>query len=506
MPPQTAAQQEPALPKPGLKDPTGHTYPNGHLWLYFTILLFVLALPALIIFNVITQGSELVPSLQPTFHPNNTNLEQWWGTSHLPERLRPGLPVCQPQGLGRGDVFRLSASMFDYTVMSTWNTSHSTAGKHAQEQERVEYHEESFSDCSVNTARYDYSLGDRTHSVTVGVSCPGTKNYSIAISMQTTMTFAWETSRDFIGQYYGPGIDLDLLDLTDKSNYRNTVLAVLNVISTDALTIFNKPLLPVPLLSMRVYFQGITEAAAQLPDNSTVVTVTYVNGSQPDLFPTEVGIYTNSVFNLVFVAIDAVNLDLGNQKAPNMFRNASRLREVVYANKAPPGINASNWALGTPSTYYGRITPPYETWADMLRNNQPANISVGNPTGLPEESAMVTTYLCPIYQIKPLKSLFSSVFIGSAAMTSTVWTGWLILVALLAKGQMTPRAKCECDECKANEKAEAEREAQGLIERYLPCCRRKKPARNGDVEGQPRVPYSPNRADSDQSGSSMKKE
>ncbi|CUA77831.1 hypothetical protein RSOLAG22IIIB_06818 [Rhizoctonia solani] len=504
MPPQTAAQQDPTLPKSGLKDATGHTYPNGHLWLYFTILLSVLALPALVIFNVITQGSELVPSLQPTFHPNNTNLEQWWGTSHLPERLRPGLPDCEPQGLGRGDIFRLSASMFDYTVMSTWNTSRSTTGKHAQEQERVEYHGESFASCSVNTARYDYSLSDRTHSVTVGVSCPGTKNYSIAISMQTTMTFAWETSRDFIGQYYGPGIDLDYLDLSDKSNYRNTVLAVLNVISTDSLTIFNKPLLTVPPLSLRVYFEGITEANAQLPDKATATTLTYVNGSQPELFPREAAIYTNSIWNLVFVAIDAVNLDLGNQKAPNMFRNASRLREVVYPNKAPPNISASNWALGTPSTYYGYITPPYETWAEMLLNNQPANISVGNPTGLPNESAMVTTYLCPIYQIKPLKSLLSSVFIGSASMASTAWSGWFLIVAFLANGQKEPRAKCQCEDCLNREGEEVKK--TGFFGKFRAALSGATHTVTSRDSQQLQLPSLAHRPTSDQSGSSAKGE
>ncbi|CAE6478674.1 unnamed protein product, partial [Rhizoctonia solani] len=59
--------------KPALKDETGHPYPNGHWWLYFTIALFTLALPALVVFNLITQGSELVPSLQPVFRLNGTN-------------------------------------------------------------------------------------------------------------------------------------------------------------------------------------------------------------------------------------------------------------------------------------------------------------------------------------------------------------------------------------------------------------------------------------------------
>ncbi|CAE6488934.1 unnamed protein product, partial [Rhizoctonia solani] len=424
-------------PKRALKDEFGHPYPNGHIWLYFTIVLFLLALPALIVFNIITQGSELVPSLQPAFHPDSKNLKAWWGASYLSERLRPALPQCDPHALGRGDTFRLSASMFDYTVMSTWNTTKRGPTDKVQEQEGVEYHGESFAHCYVNTARYDYSLSDQTHSVAIGVLCPGYEGYPVAISMQTTMTFSWDLTKDFIGQYYGPG--LDLLDLTETSDYRKSVLAVLEVISTDALAILHKPHLPVHPLSMRAYFAGLN-ATAQLPDRITTSTLTYVNGTQPDAVPAEAFIYTNSIFNLVYVAVDAVNLDLGNPEPPNMFRNASRLREVVFDNLAPPTINSSDWAEGgSRSLYYGRIVPPYRTWAEMLRNGQPTNITLGNPVGLPSESVMVTSYLCPIYRNKPLKSLLSSVFIGSATMISSTWSAWLLLVAFLAKGQLEPR-------------------------------------------------------------------
>ncbi|KAH7338602.1 hypothetical protein B0J17DRAFT_767694 [Rhizoctonia solani] len=468
--------------KPSLKDETGHPYPNGHWWLYSTIVLFVLALPALVVFNgkynlsslmlmlkrwltrlsVITQGSELVPSLQPTFQSDRSAPQTWWGR-RLPDRLSPGLPPCEPQGLGRGDIFRLTASLFDYTVMSTWNTTergtHTASG--TQKQERVEYHGESFADCSVNSARYDYSLSEQTHSVTVGVLCPGYPDYPIKVSMQTTMTFAWEVTKDFIGQYYGPG--LDLMNLTDTSDYRQSVLATLEVISTDALTILHKPHLPTHPLSMRIFFE-LNETAV-LPDQALASTLTYVNGTQPDAFPDEAFIYINTIFNLVYAAVDAVNLDLGNRRSPNMFRDASRARlsQAIFPNRAPPGINASNWAEGSRSIYYGRLSDGRETWADMLLNGLPANITVGNPSGLPDESAMVTTYLCPIYVAKPLKSLLASVFIGSAAMTSSAWSGWLLLIALLAKGQMEPRAQCECPHCQERRREETER--PGIVTR-----------------------------------------
>ncbi|CAE7153507.1 unnamed protein product [Rhizoctonia solani] len=487
---------------PALKDETGHPYPNGHRWFYFTILLFVLALPSLIVFNIITQGSELVPSLQPTFTPENKNLESWWGTRHLPERLRPGLPQCEPQALGRGDIFRLSASMFDYTVMSTWNTTKMASATEVQEQERVEYHGESFRDCHANTARYDYSLGDQTHSITVGVFCPGYDGYRIQISMQTTMTFAWDLTKDFIGQYYGPG--LDLLNLTETSNYRQSVLAVLEVISTDALTILHRQHLPVHPLSMRVYFGEIYDNAT-LPDETTTSALTYANGTQLMDYPEEAFIYINSIFNLVYAAIDAVNLDLGNDK-PNMFRNASRLPEVIFSNKAAPGINVSEWALGSQSLYYGTIIPPYETWAEMLINGLPSNITVGNVQGMPPDSAMVTTYLCPVYQIKPLKSLLSSVFIGSVAMTSTVWSGWLLFVAILAKGQMEPRGQCECEDCQERRRDEQARQAAkvGIFSRLFRRSQTRPTHGSRDLE-QPSLPSLPHKSTSDQSDASKEK-
>ncbi|KAH7338599.1 hypothetical protein B0J17DRAFT_384923 [Rhizoctonia solani] len=438
--------------RPALNDETGHPYPNGHWWLYFTIVLFVLALPALVVFNLITQGSELVPSLQPVFRSDGTNPpDTWWG-KRLPTRLSPRLPPCEPQGLGRGDVFRLTASLFDYTVMSTWNTSkgdvQTNAGK--QKQERVEYRGESFTDCSVNTARYDYSLSEQTHSVTVGVLCPGYSEYPVQVLMQTTMTFAWEVTKDFIGQYYGPG--LELINLDDTTGYQQTVLAVLEVIATDALTILRKTHLSAHPLSMRVFFE-LNETAV-LPDQAAASTLTYVNGTQPDAFPAEAFIYINAIYNLVYTAIDAVNLDLGNHKSPNMFSDTSRLMQVIFSNPPPPGINSSDWAEGSQSIHYGRVTEGHQTWAAMLRDGLPTNITVGKPTGLPTESAMVTTYLCPVYVAKPLKSLLASVFIGFATMTSSAWSGWLLLVALLAKGQMEPRAQCECEKCLKRRKIE----------------------------------------------------
>ncbi|CAE6517168.1 unnamed protein product [Rhizoctonia solani] len=298
------------------------------------------------------------------------------------------------------------------------------------------------------------------------------------------MTFAWEVTKDFIGQYYGPG--LDLMNLANTPGYQQAVLGVLEVISTDALTILHKPHLPTHPLSMRVYFQ--LNETAELPDQAAASTLTYVNGTQPDAFPSEAFIYINTISNLLYAAIDAVNLDIGNRRSPNMFRDASRLSRVIQPNGPPSNINASNWAEGSQSIYYGRLTEGHQTWAEMLRDGLPANITVGNPTGLRPESAMVTTYLCPVYVVKPLKSLLSSVFIGSATMTSSAWSGWILFVALLAKGQMEPRAQCECKQCQ--ERRQHEQINPGMIAKFkaligIGSTNSSTPANSGDVEAQP---------------------
>ncbi|CUA72794.1 hypothetical protein RSOLAG22IIIB_10293 [Rhizoctonia solani] len=299
-----------------------------------------------------------------------------------------------------------------------------------------------------------------------------------------------------------------MLNLTNTSDYQKTVLAVFDVISTDALAILNKPLLPVLPLSIKVYFDNISDTDALLPDRTTRSTLTYANGTWINRYPAEAFIYTNTVYNLIFVAIDAVNLDLGNIRAPNMFRNASRLPKVVYNNKVPPGIDASNWVGGVESWYYGRITPPYETWAKMLCNNQPANILLGHPTGLPKESVMVTSYLCQAYQIKLLKSLLSSVFIGSAAMASTVWSRWFLIVALLANGQTEPCAKCQCEDCLKREQEKEEMRKAASTRLFGKLCTmlsRAKHTINSRDSQQSQLPFLTHRPTSD-SGSLAKGE
>ena len=63
----------------------------------------------------------------------------------------------------------MTASLFDYTVMSVWNTTKATSNSQVREQERVEYRGESFASCSVNTVQFDYSMIDDTQTVTVSI-------------------------------------------------------------------------------------------------------------------------------------------------------------------------------------------------------------------------------------------------------------------------------------------------------------------------------------------------
>lgn len=158
-----------------------HPYPRSGLFTIITLVLIVLAMPALVIVNsgsntpgagkpqrlltcgtVITVGYELVPSLQQDFQ---NQAAPWWTSARLPKIMRGKLPECQPKDMGRGDVFRLSASLFEYKVISSWHTSADVL--RPEDEGRVEYHGESFNKCSVYGIRFDYDLSEGTHTLTV---------------------------------------------------------------------------------------------------------------------------------------------------------------------------------------------------------------------------------------------------------------------------------------------------------------------------------------------------
>ncbi|KAG9079984.1 hypothetical protein FRC06_007216, partial [Ceratobasidium sp. 370] len=54
----------------------------------------------------------------------------------------------------------------------------------------------------------------------VGVICEGTPDYPVYASMESAVVFAWELSKDFIGQYYGPGLGLLNIPDANPSDYR----------------------------------------------------------------------------------------------------------------------------------------------------------------------------------------------------------------------------------------------------------------------------------------------
>lgn len=88
----------------------------------------------------------------------------------MPGLLGLDSPPCESKDIGRGDTFRVSASLFDYTVMSTWNSTNTTSASQVQAQQRMEYTGESFANCSANTVEFDYSLVEETQTITVGGS------------------------------------------------------------------------------------------------------------------------------------------------------------------------------------------------------------------------------------------------------------------------------------------------------------------------------------------------
>ncbi|KAG8736419.1 hypothetical protein FRC10_009322 [Ceratobasidium sp. 414] len=299
--------------------------------------------------------------------------------------------------------------------------------------------------------------------------------------METVVVFAEELSKDFIGQYYGGGQELMNITGAGPSDYRRIVMAVLEVLSTDSLTIIGGQHLPQPVLSMSLVLAVNPDIAATVPVASTI---TYVNGVRGPL-PDAANIYVPSMANLVNAVMDAVNLDLGSHKYQNIYRNATTFQQVIFPNPPPTGIPSSNWSA-TPdgqSFYYGRIKPPYQSWADMLLAGQP--VTVGTLTGLPDDSLMVTSYLCPSYRVKPVGSLLSAVFVGSATMILSVWGAWMFFTAFLAKKIMAPRVQCNCAECQRREAEEARVAAlprTGLLAR-LGFGRRAKPgSARGDEE------------------------
>ncbi|CAE6409098.1 unnamed protein product [Rhizoctonia solani] len=479
-----------------------HPYPRGLWFLIATVVIFSVTLPLLVVINLATLGSEQVLTLQKEFQPNETLLAGWWGTGRLPSQFRPRAPECQLRDVGRGDTFRLTSSLFDYTVKSIITKPEHPGAQ--PEQIRLEYRGQNFSSCYVNGARYDFGGIDKTQSVTIHTFCPGFPyRLPVNVSMQTTVTFSDDLTIDFVGQYYGPGLDMLSFNDSNHLDYRVALLAALQGISTDSLTIMHSPHLSNPVGSIRIAFQ--VDATTGAWENTTS-TLTYLNGSHVDEYPAEAKIYAPSIANLVTVVIDAVGFDLGSNMFPNVFRNTTYMSTAIGPNFAPEGINSTDWAGGSRTFYYGALPPEYQTWADALRHGYP--VAVGNLTGLPEEgSTIYTTYLCPSYQVKPTGSLLSSVFIGSATMFYSAWGAWMFITGVIARRITEPRVQCLCDECRKQreeERRKAEespmnRPVSGMIARFMMRGNRTHRAEINDEEhdsADPRASESKHRPDS----------
>ncbi|KAG8749621.1 hypothetical protein FRC11_011138 [Ceratobasidium sp. 423] len=352
--------------------------------------------------------------------------------------------------------------------MSAWETSNASEASGVPEQQRVQYRGEPFADCYVNGAAFEYDRNERTQIITVGVECPGSHDLPVYLSMQTSMTFSWEVHSHFVGQYYGPGGGMQrFIQRTSANDYRKLVLAALEVISVDSLTIVTGQHLSNPALNIKIYL-NIDPDTGDLTSSSS--TWTYVNGTQPDSYPDEAGIYDNTLLNLLVVATDAVSLDLGSHRNSTIFTNSSRLHDMIQPNRAPSGINASDWANGsrTKSFNYRRIVPPYQTWAEMLLNDQP--VKLGNATGMPDKSVMATTYLCPIYQVKSPGSLVILVFVGVWSMYTLICPVWGYVLTRIVTRIKEPHVYmyCACSECKKRkEKAEEFQGEEGKEEQQV---------------------------------------
>lgn len=266
--------------------------------------------------------------------------------------------------------------------------------------------------------------------------------------METKMVFAWLLSKDFVGQYYGPGVNLLDISSTDPNEYRTLAFALLEAISTDSLTIMRGNHLSNPALSISTFF-NITFDDGIINTTPVSNSLMYANGTYARSgWPAEANIYLVSIYNLVNVAVHTVNLDLGSAGPESIYRNREALNKTIGTNLAPPGTAPVDWAQNSLSFYYGRVPAPYETWAQAIRAGQ--TIELGNVTGLPDQSSKVTAYLCSSYQLKTPGSLAVSILVGIWAMLQS---GREILAILLEYYAKRFSKDCEClrfgkDACK----------------------------------------------------------
>ncbi|KAG8740933.1 hypothetical protein FRC10_003548 [Ceratobasidium sp. 414] len=223
---------------------------------------------------------------------------------------------------------------------------------------------------------------DYTQTITTAVYCPDTPANTF---METSVTFANDISKDFVGQYYG--FDTDVFDFVQETsrNYRKAVFAVLDVISADSLAVMGGQHLSSPILSLSTRLNVTTR-------EFWATSITYLNGTFLAYDDTSMGlasIYNSSVYNLAAAVTNAVHLDLGNVGPQNIFIDPSAVNDTFLPNLAPPGVNPNLWVREDHSFYYGGVVAPYQTFAQMLRAGLPQNITLGDLSDLPGDSQMV---------------------------------------------------------------------------------------------------------------------
>ncbi|GAB1525053.1 hypothetical protein RhiTH_008210 [Rhizoctonia solani] len=376
-----------------------HPYPRSKLFTTITLVLVTLVLPVLVIVNIATVGQELVPSLRGDFQQNDT-VPLWWETTPLSPLFRRKPPPCQPKDLGKGDTFRLSPSLFEYKVLSSWRTNRTKLK--SEDEGRIEYRGGSFGACFVYDIRFDLSFIESTQSLTVGISCP---DYPVRAFLETRVVFATEHSKDVIGQFYG--YDVHLIDFVDEDSrdYRRVVFDVLDVISTDSLSILDGAITQWLSLSARASVSN--ELNFISTDMVGIGGNTSANGENK---MGEAEIYRDTISNLMRAVQHAVELDLGNPSSENIFTNSSAVNSTFSPNLPPTGIAPRDW-VGRNSFRYDRVEEPYFTFAQMLRAGVPANITTA---------------------------------LGTATMFLSAWTAWMSVTAMLAKRIAGPCVTCTC--------------------------------------------------------------
>lgn len=248
--------------------------------------------------------------------------------------------------------------------------------------------------------------------------------------METSLVFGWLISKDFIGQYYGLGLDSLKTPEADPSEYRRLAFAVLGTISTDSLTIMRGQHLSSPVDSIS-YVANVSFVSEVIKIDPLAANLAYVNGTKPGWSAEADAIYLRTIVNLIAVVAHTVNLDLGSAGPESIYRNSSALKNTIGPNLAPWPISPSSWAQQGRSFYYGPVTDPYHTWAQMLLAGQ--GVTLGTVTGLPQNSTMVTTYLCPVYRTKRMGAFLTSVFVGASSMFLSAWAAWMFITAFAAK-------------------------------------------------------------------------